>query len=218
VELEAPNVLAEERRSRIVQHMVLVDLALPRPVDVPGQRLVRDRLIVQHLLTELASAYPVVAQHLRDEGIFSLERLGRLAAGQLADAAGVSQEQAQGALAIFSDYLAERARRGPKLSVLGKGRALEERLADLECSAQHFERVGGDDDPGEKRRARKKRQTDIARVTLYLAERGEATILGEIERCSVQGKIARLRRWLTEQAPSAARAAVVELPKQETTG
>jgi hypothetical protein len=49
-----------------------------------------------------------------------------------------------------------------------------------------------------KREARRKRQADIARLSLFLAEWGEAGILGEFERCSVQGKIARLRRWLTE--------------------
>jgi hypothetical protein len=218
VELEAPNALSEEKRSRIVQYLVLVDLALPRPIDVPGQRLVRERLIVQHLLGELAGSHPLVAQHLREEGISSLERLSRLTADDLAESAAVSPEQAREALAVFSDYLRERARRGPQPSLLGKRQALEQRLVELESSAEQFERVADEDDACAKRDARKRRQADVARLNLFLAERGEAVILGEIERSSVQGKIARLRRWLTEQPPSSVRAPGVELPKQETTG
>jgi hypothetical protein len=218
VELDAPNALAEDKRSRIVQYLVLVDLALPRPIDVPGQRLVRERLIVQHLLSELGGVFPLVAQHLREEGTTSLERLARLLADDLAESAGVSPEQAQQSLAVFAEYLQERARRGPQLALVGKKQALEQRLADLESSAEQFERVADEDDASAKRDARKRRQADVAKLNLFLAERGEAVILGEIERCSVQGKIARLRRWLTEQPPSSVRAPGVELPKQETTG
>jgi len=218
VELDAANVLGEERRARIQQALVLVDLALPRPIDVPGQRLVRERLIVQHLLAELSATHPMIAQALREDGVVSLERLSRLGAEELAERASVPLERAELALSAFRDYFSERARRGPGLSLLGKTRALEQRLLDLESSAELFERVADDDDAGAKREARRRRQFDIARVSLYLAERGEAGILGEIERCSVQGKISRLRRWLTEQPPSSARGAGVELPKQETTG
>jgi hypothetical protein len=218
VELDAPNVLGEERRARIQQALVLVDLALPRPIDVPGQRLVRERLIVQHLLAELSAAHPMISQALREDGVASLERLSRLGAEELAERTSVPLERAEQALSAFREYFSERARRGPELSLAGKTRALEQRLQDLESSAELFERVADDDDAGAKREARRRRQSDIARVSLYLAERGEAGILGEIERCSVQGKIARLRRWLTEQPPSSARGAGVELPKQETTG
>ena len=74
------------------------------------------------------------------------------------------------------------------------------------------------DDREQKREARRRRQSDIARLNLFLAERGEAAMLAELERCSVQGKIARLRRWLTEQPASSVRGAGAELPRQETTG
>jgi len=218
VELDAPNVLSEERRGRIQQALVLVDLALPRPMDVPGQRLVRERLIVQHLVGELATSHPRVARWLRDENIVSLERLGSLAAEELVEKAEISHEQASQALAAFNEYLEDRARRGPQLALLGKARALEQRLADLESSAEQFERVADADDRDAKREARRRRQSDIARLSLFLAERGEAAMLGELERCSVQGKIARLRRWLTEQPAGSVRGAGAELPRQETTG
>jgi hypothetical protein len=197
-ELEAPNVLAEERRARLAQQLVLVDLALPRPMDVSGQRLLRERLIVQHVLSELSVAHPLIAQRLRDEGTLTLERFARLGAEELAEKAGLSSEQADQALFAFREYLLERARRGPEAWLVGKAQALEQRLLELEASAQSFETVADADDVQAKREARRKRQADIARVSLFLAEWGEAGILGEFERSSVQGKIARLRRWLTE--------------------
>jgi hypothetical protein len=196
---------------------VLVDLALPRPIDVPGQRLVRERLIVQHLVGELATSHPLVARWLRDENVASLERLGRLSADELAERASVDREQATQALATFRQYLEERAQRGPELSLLGKTRVLEQRLADLEASAEQFERVADSDDRGAKREARRRRLADVARLSLFRAVRGEATMLGELERCPVQGKIARLRRWLTEQPASSVRAPA-EPSRQETTG
>jgi hypothetical protein len=218
VELDAPNALAEERRARILQQLVLVDLAMPRPVDVPGRRLVRERLIVQHLIGELAGSFPRVAQFLREDGVASLERLGRLRPEELAGRADVSVGQAEQALATFKDYLAERARRGPSLALLGKGHVLEQLLRELSTVADEFERSQDDDDPSSRREARKKRQAAITRLSLFLAECGEAGVLGEIERSSVQGKIARLERWLNELPPSSARASERELPRQGTTG
>lgn len=198
VELDAPNALSEERRGRIMQQLVLVDLALPRPIDVSGQRSIRERLIVQHLISELAATHPLVAQHLREAGSVSLERLSRLVPAELAERVGLSSEQVEQALAPFREYLDERGRRGPEAALLGKGALLAQRLAELEASAEQFERVADGDDAQAKREARRRRQSDIARVSLFLAEWGEAGLLGEFERSSVQGKITRLRRWLSE--------------------
>jgi hypothetical protein len=198
VELDAPNALSEERRGRIMQQLVMVDLALPRPIDVSGQRLVRERLIVQHLLTELAATHPLIAQRLREEGSISLDRLSRAVPAELAARVGLSSEQVEQALVAFREYVDDRGRRGPEGALLGKGPLLAQRLADLEASAELFERVADGDDAQAKRDARRRRQSDIARVSLFLAEWGEAGILGEFERSSVQGKIVRLRRWLSE--------------------
>jgi hypothetical protein len=198
VEIDASNALSEERRARIVQQLVLVDLALPRPIDVSGQRQVRERLIVQHFLAELSATHPLIAQRLREEGSVSLEQLARRAPAELAARVGLESEQVEQALASFREYLEERGRRGPEAALLGKGVLLAQRLAELEASAELFERVADGDDAQAKREARRRRQSDIARVSLFLAEWGEAAILGEFERSSVQGKIVRLRRWLSE--------------------
>jgi hypothetical protein len=198
VEIDAPNALSEERRGRIAQQLVLVDLALPRPIDVSGQRQVRERLIVQHLLAEIAATHPLIAQRLREEGSTSLEQLTRLVPAEMAARVGLESEQVEQALASFREYVAERGRRGPEAALLGKGALLAQRLAELEASAELFERVADGDDAHAKREARRRRQSDIGRVSLFLAEWGEAAILGEFERSSVQGKIVRLRRWLSE--------------------
>jgi hypothetical protein len=198
LEIDAPNALSEERRGRIMQQLVLVDLALPRPMDVSGQRLLRERLIVQHLLAELAATHPLVAQRLREDGSISLERLSRVAPAELAERVGLEREQVEQALGAFREYLDERGRRGLEAALLGKSALLARRLAELEASAELFEQVADGDDARAKREARRRRQADIARVSLFLAEWGEAGILSEFERSSVQGKISRLRRWLAE--------------------
>lgn len=198
VELEGASVLSEERRGRILQQLILVDLALPRPIDLAGERQRRERLIVQHLFTELSATHPLVAQRLRDDGSVSLERFSQLDPAELGARVGLDREQIEAALGAFRDYLDERARRGPETALLGKGRLLAQRLAELEASAEYFERVAETEDAQAKREARRRRQSDIARVSLFLAEWGEAGILAEFERSSVQGKIARLRRWMME--------------------
>jgi hypothetical protein len=154
------------------------------------------------LFGELSVAQPLIVQRLRDEGTLTLERFGRLDAAELAEKVDISAEQAELALLPFREYLRERAQRGPDLWLPGKAQVLEQRVAELEASARLFETVADGDDVHAKREARRKRQADIARVSLFLAECGEAGILGEFERSSVQAKITRLRRWLTELSAS----------------
>jgi len=114
----------------------------------------------------------------------------------------VRREQADQIVSTFQGYLLARSQRGPERVLLGKGQALERRLAALEASAEQFERASDGEDPEARRIARRQRQADVLQLNLLLAERGEASILGELERCSVQGKIERLKRWLTELTAS----------------
>ena len=197
-ELERSGNLSDERRSRLVQQFVAVDIALPRPVDIAKKRILRERLIVEQLLAEVAAMQPLLAQRLRDEGFVSLERFARSSAAELSEKVQASPDQAEQVLTTFQSYLLARSQRGPELAVLGKSGALKKRLSALEVSAEQFERACDDDDSEARRLARRQRTIDVTQMNLFLAERGEASILSEIERCSVQGKIDRLRRWLTE--------------------
>jgi hypothetical protein len=197
-ELEDPNALSDERKSRILQQFLLVDLALPGPIDVAGKRLLRERLIVEQLLGELALSNPLLTQRVRDEGVVSLERLARFDAAQLASKLGVPVGDAEQIVSTFQAYLLTRSRRGPELVLLGTARAVEQRLSSLEASARDFDRACDTESSEARRRARRQRQTEVAQLNLLLAECGEAAILGELERCSVQGKIERVRRWLNE--------------------
>jgi hypothetical protein len=197
-ELERSSDLSDERRSRILQQFVAVDIALPHPVELAQKRVLRERLIVEQLLAEVAALQPVLTQRLRDEGYVSLERFARSSAPELSEKVQATADQAEQVLTIFQGYLLGRAQRGPELAVLGKSGALKKRLSALEASAEQFQRACDDDDSEARRLARRQRTIDVLQVNLFLAERGEASILGEIERSSVQGKIDRLKRWLTE--------------------
>jgi len=197
-ELDDPGALTEERRSRILKLFASVDMALPRPIDIAACKAQRERLILEQLFLEVSLIHPLIPQRLREEGVASLERLARANMDELSQRVAASSEQADQIASTFQTYLSSRVVRGPDLVILGKGRVIKERLRALEASAEDFQRVSDGEDPEARRIARRKRQAEVAQISLLLAEFGEASILSEIERCSVQGKIERLDRWLSE--------------------
>ncbi|MEO8182149.1 MAG: hypothetical protein ABI895_25210 [Deltaproteobacteria bacterium] len=206
-DLEQPGAFREDHRQRLYGHVVAVDLALSKRLDVTGQKAIRERLIVEQLLEELAQAHPLLTRRLRDQGLLSLENLGRLSAADLSARLEEPADTAAQVAGIFQSYLEARVQRGPTVALLGKSVALKERLSALEASAEAFERASEGEDSGARRRTRKQRQTDVTQLNLLLAEFGEAKTLAEIERCSVQAKIERLQRWIGEQETSSGRRA-----------
>lgn len=197
-ELDEAGDLSEERRLRILRLFTSVDMALPRPIDIATHKVQRERLILEQLLLEVATIHPLIPQRLRDEGVATLERLARANIDELALRVAADREQADQIATALRSYLSARALRGPDMVILGKSRAIRERLRALEASAEDFERASDGEDAEARRNARRRRQADVAQLNLLLAEFGEASILSEIERCSVQGKIERLGRWLRE--------------------
>jgi hypothetical protein len=197
-ELDEPGDLSEERRLRILRLFTSVDVALPRPVDIAARKAQRERLILEQLLLEVATIHPLIPQRLRDEGVATLDRLARANMDELALRVAVDRDQADQIASTLRSYLSARALRGPDMVILGKSRAIRERLRALEASAEDFERASDSEDAEARRSARRRRQADVVQLNLLLAEFGEASILSEIERCSVQGKIERIGRWLRE--------------------
>lgn len=204
-DLEQAGAFREENRQRLYGHVVAVDLALSKRMDVTGQKAIRERLIVDQLLEELAQAHPLLPRRLKDQGLISLESLGRLNPTDLSARLEATPDTAAQVASIFQSYLDGRMRRGPTVALLGKSVAVKERLSALEASADAFERASEEEDSGARRRTRKQRQTDVTQLNLLLAEFGEAKTLAEIERCSVQAKIERLQRWIGEQETSSGR-------------
>jgi hypothetical protein len=206
-DLEQPGAFKEENRQRLYGHVVAVDLALSKRMDVTGQKAIRERLIIDQLLEELAQAHPMLTRRLKEQGPVSLEGLGRLSAAELSAKLEAPLETAAQVVSIFQGYLEARVQRGPMVALLGKSSALKERLSALEASAEAFDSASEGDDSGARRRTRKQRQTDVTQLNLLLAEFGEAKTLAEIERCSVQAKIERIQRWIGEQEVSSVRRA-----------
>jgi hypothetical protein len=206
-DLEQPGAFSEENRQRLYGHVVAVDLALAKRMDVTGQKAIRERLIVDQLLDELSQAHPMITRRLKDQGPVSLESLGRLSAAELSVKLEAPEEAASQIAGLFQGYLEARVQRGPAVALLGRSVALKERLSALEASAEAFEQASEGEDSGARRRTRKQRQTDVTQLNLLLAEFGEAKTLAEIERCSVQAKIERMQRWIGEQETSSVRRA-----------
>jgi hypothetical protein len=211
-DLERARAFAEENRQRLYGHVVAVDLALARRIDVTGQKAIRERLIVDQLLEEVAQAHPLLTRRLREQGLVSLEALGRLSAADLSQKLEAPADAAAQVAGIFQGYLQQRAQRGPSVVLQGRAASLKERLSALVTSAEAFDVASEGEDSGERRRTRKQRQTDVMQLNLLLAELGEAKILTEIERCSVQAKIERLQRWIREQDTSSVRVVATATP------
>ncbi len=211
-DLEQPGAFNEENRQRLYGHVVAVDLALAKRMDVTGQKAIRERLIVDQLLDELSQANPVISRQLKDQGPLSLETLGRLSPEDLSAKLEAPADAAAQVASIFQGYLEARVRRGPSIALVGRSVALRERLSALEASAEAFERASEGEDSGARRQTRKQRQIDVAQLNLLLAELGEAKTLAEIERCSVQAKIERIQRWIGEQEVSSGRQAKPSSP------
>jgi hypothetical protein len=198
--IEGSGALDAERRARILELFAAVDVALPRPIDVAAQKLLRERLICEQLLSDLATTQPLVVQRLKDEGFTTLDRFSRTSTLELSEKVASTPEQAEQILGIFHGYLLERSQRSAEVLTLGKDRALKARLSALSASSDEFQRACDEDDSSARRNARRQRQADVVQLNLLLAESGEAAILAELERCSVQGKIERMTRWLSERA------------------
>jgi hypothetical protein len=212
-DLEQPGAFSEENRQRLYGHVVAVDLALAKRMDVTGQKAIRERLIVDQLLEELGQAHPMVIRRIKDQGPLSLETLARSSAEDLSHKLEAPTETVAQVTSLFQGYLEARVQRGPTVALLGKSVALRERLSALEASAEAFDRASEGDDPGARRNTRKQRQNDVTQLNILLAELGEAKTLAEIERCSVQAKIERMQRLIQEhEANSGRRAAKPSTP------
>lgn len=191
----------EQSRPRLYAQLVALDLALAKRLDIVAQKALRERLIIDQLLEELALSQPLVTRRLREQGLASLEGMLRVGAADLAQKLDCPLDQAEQIVNIFQGYAAQRSQRGP--NGVGKSLAMKQRLAALEASADAFERASEGEDSGARRRTRRQRQLDAAQLGLLLAELGEAKILAELERCSVQAKIQRVQRWLAERPSNA---------------
>jgi len=212
-DLDHAKAFAEENRQRLYGHVVAVDLALAKRIDVTGQKAIRERLIVDQLLDEVAQAHPLLTRRLREQGLVSLDGLGRLSPADLSQKIEAPADAAVQVAGVFQGYLQQRAQRGPAVVLQGKAAALRERVSALITSAEAFDVASEGEDSGDRRRTRKQRQTDVMQLNLLLAELGEARILTEIERCSVQAKIERVQRWIREHETSSVRVVASATPQ-----
>jgi hypothetical protein len=194
--------LSGERRKSILHRFVAVDIALPQPFDVARQKDERERLIVGQLVGQISGMHPLLRARLADEGFTALDRFVGVKPGDLRQRLDASSEQAEQLVSTFQGYMLARCERGPDVALEGGRVTLSARLLQLEETARAFQKACDDDDSAAKRKARHQRQARVAHVSLLLAELGEAELLEELERCSVDAKVARLRCWLDETPAS----------------
>jgi hypothetical protein len=182
-------------RQTVLNGLLLLEPWLPMPRDVMTAKAHRERLIIDQLLAHAMGVTSVARQRLKDKGYANLDRLSEVDARVLAEQAELTPEQAQNLLSAFGDYVKSHAERAP-LAGRTYTQSINDALLRLESSAAAFDYTCNGDDAREKRTARRRRQQAITAMNLLLAELGEAELLGELARCSVNERLERLREWI----------------------
>jgi hypothetical protein len=193
--LEAPAQRIDgERRSALLARLKPLERWLPSR-DIATETTGRERLILDQLIAQISGLHPSSRRRLEDRGFASLERLRAASAEVLVREIELSPQHAEGLLAAFQSYYAERAERPP---ALGRGleRCMSDALGALERSALEYDQAYDTGDSERKRNARKQRAQAIANLNLLLAELGESELIDQMVRCSVQERVERLRQWL----------------------
>jgi hypothetical protein len=193
---EPPNTRIDDAyRQTVLNGLLLLEPWLPTPRDVMQAKALRERLIIEELLAHTLGVTAVARQRLKDKGYANLDRLAEVDARVLAEQAELTPEQAQNLLSAFSDYVKAHAERAP-LAGRTYTQSINDALLRLESSAAAFDYTCNGDDAREKRTARRRRQQAITAMNLLLAELGEAELLGELARCSVDERLELLREWI----------------------
>lgn len=200
--LEGDGELSGERRTEVLHRFVAIDTALPRPFGVVAQKEKREQLIVEQLVSQVDGLHALSRKRLSDEGLMALDGFVGVQASDLAERLGLGSDLAERLVSTFQGYMLERCQRGPDVALQGAKDALRERLGELESASKAFQQASEGDDSAARRETRRHRLSRVARVNLLLAELGEATLLEQVERCSVQAKVERLQRWLEEEPAS----------------
>lgn len=183
-----------EPRNALLGKLKLLERWLPSR-DIATETTGRERLILDQLIAQISGLHPSSRRRLEDRGFASLERLRAASAEVLVQEIELSHQHAEGLLAAFQAYYAERAERAP---ALGRGleRCVGDALGALERSALEYDQAYDTGDSERKRNARKQRAQAIANLNLLLAELGESELIDQMVRCSVQERVERLRQWL----------------------
>jgi hypothetical protein len=189
------------REQLLDQYKTLSEL-LPSAFEYREEREQREPLLVHLLLRQTPDIHKLTIDKVYAAGLSSLEALCRMKPRELCEVAHVTPERAEAIARHFKKYWEERTRapESPQ-QIVSK---LEQAMLRLTQAQSEFLCGEAEEDRGRKRRARSERQAQSIQINVLLTELGEVGLSRELERCSVETKLERLREFLERRRQTAA--------------
>ncbi len=182
--------LSKERSNELLEQL---DNILPGELSLNDEISSRELLLVENLVRQIPEVRKPTVERLKQEQMWSLDKLQTLELSQAAKISGVDSQ----CLARIRDLVKEHLERRKQWHPAPDSRAFQETLKDslaaLERFESDFEAADRDEDRELKRQAREARRQATLRVNLMLVESGDLETLATVERMSVSDRIHHLR-------------------------
>jgi hypothetical protein len=220
----APSVVASADREALLAAYAPLIAAMPRAFELEGERDRREPVVVRALLEQVSGLAPLMVDRMIAAGLGRLEALYQAKGDEIAVVADVPGEVAAATVACVQAF----RRATPAALAAPDGGAAAEELRGLvgELGEDHraFEaaaRGWSEADREAKKRTRRKRDVDFAKVTIALARLGEVDLALQLPKVPFQRRLEELEalaRRVAAAAPKYDQDGQVEIPKRTETG
>jgi hypothetical protein len=205
----APPVVASAGREALLAAYAPLIAAMPRAFELEGERDRREPIVVRALLEQVPGLEPLMVERMIAAGLGRLEALSRAKGDEIAAVADVPAKVAAATVEHIQAF--RRATPATLAAPDGGGAARELRALVGELGKDHrdFEtaaRGWTEADRQAKKRTRRKRDVDFARVTIALARLGEVDLALYLPKVPFQRRLDELDAFtqrLTAAAPPA---------------
>jgi hypothetical protein len=211
----APVVADAARQALLAAYAPLL-AAMPRAFELDGERDRREPVIVRALLEQVRGLDPLMIDRLVAAGLGRLEALYRARGDEIAAVAGLPTDIA----AATAERVQAFRRATPAALAAPDGAAgaheLRALVGELGADQRAFEEAArgwSEADREAKKRARRKRDVDFARVTIALARLGEVDLALHLQKVPFQRRLEELEPLVGRLAASAAPARAAEMAR-----
>ena len=202
----APVVAGASREALLAAYAPLL-AAMPRAFELDGERDRREPIIVRALLEQVTGLDPLMIDRLVAAGLGRLEALYRARGDEIAAVAGLPTD-----VAVATAERVQAFRRTTPAALAAPdgaaaGRELRGLVGELGADQRAFEEAGrgwSAADRQAKKRARRQRDVDFARVTIALARLGEVDFALHLQKIPFQRRLEELEPLAGRLAASAA--------------
>jgi hypothetical protein len=217
----APSVVASPGRETLLAAYAPLVAAMPRAFELDGERDRREPVVVRALLEQVPGLEPLMVDRMIAAGLGRLEALYQAKGDEIAV---VSDVPADVAAATVERVQAFRRATPAALAAPDSGAAAHELRAligELSDDQREFEtaaRGWSEADRAAKRRTRRKRDVDFARVTIALARLGEVDLALHLPKVPFQRRLEELDALTQRLASTAPAYDMLEIDNRTESG